>query len=152
MCGKTILVFQRFLDFCLLFLRKDFYFILLFHFIFCFLGPHPQPTEVPRLGVESELWLPACATATATWDSSCFCDPHHSSRQCPMLNPLSEARNWTQSLMVPSWIGFCCTMMGTLRRVFLWCSRLKIWHCHCCGKGLIPGLGTSTCSDHSQNK
>ena len=23
-------------------------------------------------------------------------------------------------------------------------SRLRIWHCHCCGMGLIPGLGTST--------
>ena len=32
----------------------------------------------------------------------------------------------------------------------LWCSRLRIWCCHCCGSGyccgtsLIPGLGTST--------
>ena len=26
---------------------------------FIFLGPHPQPMEVPRLGVESELQLPA---------------------------------------------------------------------------------------------
>ena len=23
-----------------------------------------------------------------------------------------------------------------------WRSRLRIWRCHCCGKGLIPGLGT----------
>ena len=33
-----------------------------------FLGPLPWPMEVPRLGVESELWLLAYATATATRD------------------------------------------------------------------------------------
>ena len=32
--------------------------------------------EVPRLGVQSELQLPAFATATQ--DSSCVCDLHHS--------------------------------------------------------------------------
>ena len=35
-----------------------------------FLGPHPQHMEVPRLGVESELQLPAYTTATATPDPS----------------------------------------------------------------------------------
>ena len=34
----------------------------LFYFI-CFLELHPQHMEVPRLGVESELQLPAYATA-----------------------------------------------------------------------------------------
>ena len=43
---------------------------LIFFFFFVFLGPHPQHTEVPRLGVESELQLPAYPTATATWDPS----------------------------------------------------------------------------------
>ena len=37
--------------------------------------------EVPRLGVESELQLPAYITATAMPDPSCVCDLHHSSRQ-----------------------------------------------------------------------
>ena len=46
----------------------------------CFLGPHPQYMEVPRLGVEWELQLPA--TATATWNLSHVCDLHHSSWQC----------------------------------------------------------------------
>ena len=32
-------------------------------------------------------------------DPSHVCDLHHSSRQCQMLNPLSEARDWTQVLM-----------------------------------------------------
>ena len=37
---------------------------------FFFLGPHLQHKEVPRLGVESELQLPAYTTATATPDLS----------------------------------------------------------------------------------
>ena len=36
------------------------------------LGPHPRHMEVPRLGVESELQLPAYATATAKAGS----EPH----------------------------------------------------------------------------
>ena len=37
----------------------------------------------------------------------------------------------------------------SVRGVFLWCSGLRIWHCHCsglgncCGVGLIPVPGTS---------
>ena len=34
-------------------------------FFFVFLGPHPWHTEVPRLGVELELQLPAYTTITA---------------------------------------------------------------------------------------
>ena len=55
-----------------------------------FLGPHLQHMEVPRLGVQSELQLPAYTTATATQDLSHICDLPHSSRQCRILNPLSE--------------------------------------------------------------
>ena len=47
--------------------------------------------EVPRLGVESELQLPAYLTATATPDRSWVFDLHHSSRQHQILNPLSQA-------------------------------------------------------------
>ena len=54
--------------------------------------------EVPRLGFESELQLPAYPTATATRDPSCVCDLHHSSRQRRILNPLSEARDRTLDL------------------------------------------------------
>ena len=45
-----------------------------FFFFFAFLGPHPLHMEVPRLGVESDLQLPAYATAIATPDPSCVCD------------------------------------------------------------------------------
>ena len=55
--------------------------------------------EVPSLGVESELQLPACATPTAMRDPNLVCDLHHSSWQLWILNPLSEARGGTHSLM-----------------------------------------------------
>ena len=32
---------------------------IFFFFLLCFLGPHPKHMEVPRLGTESELQLPA---------------------------------------------------------------------------------------------
>ena len=62
--------------------------------------------EVPSLGVESELQLLAYTTATATQNPSCFCDLHHSSRQCWIPNPLSKARNQTCILMDTSQIHF----------------------------------------------
>ena len=66
---------------------------------FFFLGPHLQYMEVPRLGVKSELQLPAYATATVTPHPSCICDLHHSSQQFGILNSLSEARDQTCILM-----------------------------------------------------
>ena len=48
--------------------------------------------EVPRLGVESELQLPAYTIATAMWDLSRICDLCRSLQQHQILNPLSEAR------------------------------------------------------------
>ena len=38
---------------------------------------------------------------------------YHSSRQHQILNSLSEAKDRTCNLIVPSWIHFCCTTMGT---------------------------------------
>ena len=58
--------------------------------------------ESPRLRVESELQLPAYATDTAKQDPSCICDLHHSSWQRRILKPLSEVRDRTHNLMVPS--------------------------------------------------
>ena len=63
-------------------------------------------TVVPRLGVKLELQLPAYTTAIATPDLSNVCDLHHSSWQCQILNPLSEARGQTHTLMDTSWIHF----------------------------------------------
>ena len=52
-------------------------------FFFRLLGPHLRRMEVPRLGVQLELQLPASttATATATQDPSCVCELRHSSWQ-----------------------------------------------------------------------
>jgi len=60
-----------------------------------------------------ELWLLTCARATATPNPSHVCDLHHSSQQHQILNPVSEARDHTHNLMVPSWIRFCSTTSGT---------------------------------------
>ena len=54
--------------------------------------------EGPRLGVKLELQLLAYATATGTQDPSHVCDLHHSSWQCQILNPLSEAGDRTRIL------------------------------------------------------
>ena len=37
----------------------------------------PVAYRSSQLGVQSELQLPACATATEVWDPSCICDLHH---------------------------------------------------------------------------
>ena len=55
--------------------------------------------EVPRPEVKSELQLPAYTTATSMQDPSCMCNLHHSSWQCQILNPLSEAKDQTHILM-----------------------------------------------------
>ena len=70
-------------------------------FPFVFFRPHPRHMEVPRLGVKSELQLPAYTIATATSDLSRVCDVYRRSRQCRILNPLSEARDGTHNLLFP---------------------------------------------------
>ena len=110
--AENILIF-----FALKILQIQFYFLfgLVWFgiFLFCFLGPHSQHMEVPRLGVKSELQLLAYATATAPKDPRCICNLYHNSRQCQTLNPLSKARDPTLNLTVPSRIRFRCTAMGT---------------------------------------
>ena len=56
--------------------------------------------EVPRLGIESELQLPAYTTAMTTPDLSHVCSLHHSSQQCQILN------HWMKPGIEPesSWI------------------------------------------------
>jgi len=94
-------------------------FIYSFIYLSAFLGPHLWHTEVPRLGVQSELQLQAFTTATAMQDLYNVCNLHHSSRQCWILNPLSEARGQTHILMDTSQICFWWVTMGTLRRLYL---------------------------------
>ena len=75
-------------------------------FFFFFLGLQLQHMEVPRLGVELELQLHAYVTDTAMQDLSCICYLHHSSRQCQILNPLSETRDQTCILMDTSCVHY----------------------------------------------
>ena len=82
----------------------------------CFLGPDVWHMEVSRLGVKSELDLPAYTTATATQDLSHNCNLHHSSGQCWIPVPLSKARDRTRILMNTSGICFCCATMGTHKK------------------------------------
>ena len=49
----------------------------------------------------------------ATPDPSHVFNLYHSSRQCKILNLLSEARNWTHILMDPNQVRYCWAMMGT---------------------------------------
>ena len=82
--------------------------------------------EVPRLArVESELQLLVVAVATATQDPSYVCDLHHSSWQCHIPYPLSQVRDRTRDLTVPSRIRFCCAMTGSSCDYFL---KSSFWH------------------------
>ena len=69
-------------------------------------GAHQSHVEVPRLGVESELQLPAYARAPAAWDPSHIYNLHHSSWQCQILKPLSKARDRSCILIDPSWVHY----------------------------------------------
>ena len=85
--------------------KRQYFFSLcqqIFAFFFLLFRAALAAYEVPGLGVESELLLPAYTTATVTWDLSCIYNPHHSSRQHQILNLLSEARDWTHILVDPS--------------------------------------------------
>ena len=55
--------------------------------------------EVPKPGIESELQLPAYATAMATLDLSHIYDLPHILKQCWVLNPPSKARDQTRILI-----------------------------------------------------
>ena len=66
-------------------------------FFFFFLQPHLQHMEVPGPGVESELQLQACPTATATLDLSHICDLCHRSQ-------LKQAMDQTYILTETSWV------------------------------------------------
>ena len=70
-------------------------------------GEHLQHMEVPRLGVKLELQLPAYTTATAMQDMNHIFDLYHSSGQCQILDPRSEARDGTHILVDTSQVHCC---------------------------------------------
>ena len=76
-----------------------FTFLFRLFFVFLpFLEPLPQHVEVPRLGVESELQLPAYTMATATEDLSHICDLHCNSQQCWIPYPPAPSGNLLSTL------------------------------------------------------
>ena len=83
---------------CVPIFRNDLYSIWIGSF--CFLGPHLRHKEIPGQGVTLELQLLAYSTSTATLDPSHIHDLLCSLWQCWILNPLSQARDWTRILIV----------------------------------------------------
>ena len=81
------------------YLKRYKYHVPLSQFFFFFLGPHLWHMEVSRLGVKSELQMPAYTTATKMLDLSHVCNLQHSSQQFQILKPLSEAKYQTHILM-----------------------------------------------------
>ena len=73
--------------------------LVFFFFFFFSLELHLRHMEVPRLGINSELQLPVCTTATVMPDLSRISELHCNLQQCWILNPLSEARDRTHFLM-----------------------------------------------------
>ena len=133
--------------------------ILIYLFIYCFLGPHLQHTEVPRLGVKSEPQPLAYTTATATPDLSHICDLHYSSRQHLILNPPSKARDQTFVPMDASQIRFCWAMKGTPNTRFgaiqIWqdfrclSSPLRRWVEPSCTRPALGEFWVSLCPEHA---
>ena len=80
---------------------------LFIYFLFCFF----RPALVACEGSQARGLTPQ----PQLQDLSRVCDLHHSSGQCLILNLLSESRNRTCNLMVPSRLCFCFTMMGTFQ-------------------------------------
>ena len=106
--------------------RSSLFFSLYFSFLtknkgafFFFLRPLLRHMEVHRLGVMSELQLLAYATTTATPDLTHVCNLHHSLWQCGILNPLSEARDWTCTLMDTSQVLNLLSHSGNSKRYIL---------------------------------
>ena len=83
------------------------FFLFLFFFFFAFLELQTWHMEVPRLGVKLEQKLPAYTTATVMWNLRHLSDLHHTSQQCWILNPMSEARDQTCILTDTSWVCYC---------------------------------------------
>ena len=93
------------------------YYIMLHYIIYIYVCLFVFSRAVPAAygGSQARGWIGVIATGLHYSHSNIGSKPvwdlHHSSWQCPILNPLSEARYRTHNLMVPSWIHFCCATM-----------------------------------------
>ena len=51
------------------------------------------------------------------------------------------------------WQMFYLSLIKNIRTgVLWWLSGLRIWHCHCCGSGLIPDPGSCSCTAKRKKK
>ena len=82
----TITILHNHSNFDYMFTITCEFYTTFFFFLSFFLGQHLWHMEVPRLGVRSELQLPA--TATAMWDLSHICNVDHSIMATQDSNPL----------------------------------------------------------------
>ena len=86
-CQSTLFVIN-FIKYTYFIIYTIFLFLLgFFWFVFLFFRAAPAAYR------SSHARGPIYATATAKQDLSCICDPHCSSQQCWILNPLREARD-----------------------------------------------------------
>ena len=112
-------------------------------------GLHLRHSEVPRLGVESELQLPVYATTTATQDPKLICNLHHSSRQCQILNPLSKAKDQTHVLMDASQVCWPLSRNGNSHLFYLILfsifNFLKLWDSNGNVKNLRIWISVKSC-------
>ena len=71
--------------------------LLLIYLFFAFSGPHLWHMKVPRPTLQPQKCGIQALSVTYL---------HHSSWQCRILNPLSEARDGTQVLMDTNWVHY----------------------------------------------
>ena len=112
------------------------YIFVLFFFFFSFLGPHLKHGGFQPRGL---IGAAAASLTTATAMPNPVCDPHHSSQQRCILNPLNEARDQTCNLMVSSRIRFRCTKTRTPHPILIECL-CWITSYHWCHKNKIQSL------------
>jgi len=90
---------------------KSFFFLSFFFFFVFF---RAAPMAYGSCQARGQIRAAAASLyRSATWDLNCVCDLHHNSQQCQILNPLSEARDWTHILMNTSQVHYCWAMTGT---------------------------------------
>ena len=100
---------------------------VVFIFLFCFVLFVCLFRAAPTAygGSQAKVWIGAAAayaTAIAMQNRSLICNPHYSSRQHRILNPRSEARDWTTySWILVRFITHCVarrTPWGVVYRVW----------------------------------
>ena len=86
--------------------------------LFCFFGPYLRHMEVPRLGVDLKLQLPAYTTATANTRSEPHLWPTSQLTAMPDPQPLSEARIEPKSSWILAGFIICWATMGTSNTLY----------------------------------